>query len=260
MRWVLGCAALLALVACSTGDGAPPAGSDSGMPNTVVPATDDGGDSDDGGTDGGDGGDGGSTDWCDVSVCDPASPTSCGAGSCKLLAETPSCEMPGGKAVDESCDANDDCGPGLGCFRRGDSGVCATVCCAEGTNTCVGEGERCGGSGILVDGTQTQWRACIKRRDCDVLDAAAMCDDGEGCYVVSSAGLTDCLPEGVVAVGEPCAVRNDCEPGALCLGLADRTCRRVCELSDGIFACPEDEGTCEQYAYSPAGTGVCTVD
>jgi hypothetical protein len=191
--------------------------------------------------------------------CDPREGAACGdAGVCALSGEAPVCTVVGTKAAGASCEAVDDCLPGLGCFMRAGGGVCAAVCC-PGEATCPTD-ERCTGSGILVDGTETEWWSCVGTRTCDVLQPMDACERGEGCYIVSPEGDTDCLRAGAGEAGADCVDQNDCAAGYFCAGVTGGTCARICEIgaSTGPRACPDGEGNCQAYPYSPEGTGVCT--
>ncbi len=117
-------------------------------------------------------------------------------------------------------------------------------------------GERCAGGDPLVDGTATAWGRCVAVRACDVLAPEGVCAPGEGCYIVSPGGETDCRPAGGVPVGAACEGEADCVPGAFCAGLMARACVRICAVGAG--ACPSGEGMCRAYPYSPPGTGICS--
>ena len=85
---------------------------------------------------------------------------------------------------------------------------------------------------------------------------------GEGCYIVSPEGDTDCLRGGAGESGAACVEQNDCAAGYHCGGVTDLTCARICEIgaTSGEGACPPTEGNCQAYPYSPDGSGVCTRD
>ncbi|MCA9583591.1 MAG: hypothetical protein KC416_17450, partial [Myxococcales bacterium] len=127
--------------------------------------------------------------------------------------------------------------------------------CDERGDLCAGPNERCGGTGVLVDGTATPWRQCVARRPCDPLAPAAVCEPGEACYVVSDQGDTDCRLEGSGALGDTCTESTDCGEGLVCAGLVGSTCKRICEVGQG--GCSGGE-SCVQQVYTPAGRGVCT--
>ncbi|MCA9612155.1 MAG: hypothetical protein KC586_05295 [Myxococcales bacterium] len=190
-------------------------------------------------------------------ICDPRGGR-CSAGSlCVLVGEEPSCAIGSGtRGEGERCAVPTDCVAGTTCFRRREGGVCGRVCCA-GDATC-GDTLRCGGPGVLVDGATTSFGECLPERPCDVLGAASECLVGEACFLVGERGETDCRVPGSAQVGEACEVAEDCEAGATCTGLFERSCVRVCRLeTEG--ACPAGEGSCVAYAQSPPGTGLCTV-
>lgn len=179
----------------------------------------------------------------------------CAVGVCVLTAAEPMCATVGGMMpLDSPCETTDQCVAGLACFRDREGGVCRRICCPEEPSSC-GVEERCGGTGILVDGTATSYGECWPPRPC-TLFLADMCLAGESCFLLD-AGETDCRVAGTAIVGESCAEANDCEAGLSCVGAFGRTCARVCRLaaSDG---CPADEGVCRAYADSPEGTGICT--
>lgn len=113
---------------------------------------------------------------------------------------------------------------------------------------------------MLVDGTTAaSWGRCVLPRWCDVLLRDTVCDPGEGCYIVSGRGDTDCRAAGTLEVGRACDSENACLPGLFCAGLMARTCVRICALGDGgAGICPSGEGSCRAYPYSPAGTGICS--
>lgn len=187
----------------------------------------------------------------------------CAAGVCLLSSSGPRCAETGGLGVEGArCSAVGDCGAGLSCFLTRAGGVCARVCCPlgrfEGASDCA-MGELCAGTGALVDGTVTDYRRCVAPRPCDLFDAMASCDHGEGCYIVDGEGHTDCRVAGAAAVGEACAAPSDCAPGLACAGLVSPTCVRVCSLRPGAEPCPTGEGECVAQAQSPMGTGLCTV-
>jgi len=185
--------------------------------------------------------------------CDPVRGTGCAVGACVLTGDAPSCAPLGGSlTAGMPCEEPNQCAAGLACFRKRAGGVCAPICC-EAADTCAEE-TRCGGTGILVDGTPTEFRECLAPRPCDVLDATT-CEMGEACYIVSSTGDTDCRRTGEASVGEACADQSECAAGLFCGGLFEGECVRICELG---MPCPGDEGTCRAYAQSPEGTGLCT--
>ncbi len=192
--------------------------------------------------------------------CDPREGAPCGdAGVCALVADAPMCaEALGTKAAGATCEAVSDCLPGLACFMRAGGGVCADVCCPS-DGVCPGD-QHCTGAGILVDGTETEWWSCVGLRTCDVLRPAEACERGEGCYIVSTEGDTDCLRAGAGEAGADCVDQNDCASGYFCAGVTVGTCARICEIgaTSGPRACPDGEGNCQAYPYSPEGTGVCT--
>ncbi|HJL47456.1 MAG TPA: hypothetical protein RMG45_16505, partial [Polyangiaceae bacterium LLY-WYZ-15_(1-7)] len=172
----------------------------------------------------------------------------------------PMCVPMGGRIGEgEPCERTDQCMVGLACFRKREGGVCGRICCpASGAACDPEEEERCGGPGVLIDGSETEFGECLPPRACDVL-ADDACEPGESCYIVSSRGDTDCREAGEADVGEDCEAPNDCAAGLTCSGFFEQACVRICALEvEG--SCPADEGTCVAYAQSPEGTGLCTLD
>ncbi|NOY91083.1 MAG: hypothetical protein GXP55_07700 [Deltaproteobacteria bacterium] len=193
--------------------------------------------------------------------CDPVAGV-CPVGVCLLASSGPRCAATAGRVLaGDRCAALSDCATGLSCFLTREGGVCAPVCCpAEGVDggSCATD-ERCGGTGVLVDGRMSDFRRCVGPRPCDVLDASVACDRDEGCYIVDAAGTTDCRVAGTAAAGESCVEQNDCAPGFACSGLVSPSCVRICSLRAPRAACPSGEGDCVAHAQSPSGTGLCTV-
>ena len=200
---------------------------------------------------------------CGWTECDPLEDTCDGDTSCRLTVDGTMCAEPGTTAIAEggACTSSDECAPGLDCFRRGDGGVCGRPCCPGRDDVCDGE-TSCNGPGVLVDGTDSEWWSCVPARACQPLAAGEACEPGEGCYIVSSTGDTDCRRAGAADVGDSCAEQSDCAPGLFCAGLSSPTCVRICSLGDaGTGAtCPSGEGSCRAYSHSPPGTGLCTIE
>ncbi len=201
--------------------------------------------------------------WCTVGDCDPREGSACDTGVCVPTPTGTAC-IAGTAELDEgdACEEPGDCLPGLVCFRRGDGGVCALPCCPGDDADVCGAEMRCAGAGTRVDGTSTDWWQCVPPRPCDPLHPEAACEPGEGCYIVSSTGETDCRRAGEAGVGDACEDQNDCAPGLFCGGLVSPTCVRICSLGDAGAAvtCPSEEGSCRAYGHSPEGTGICTVE
>ncbi|GAB5547742.1 MAG: hypothetical protein SangKO_075020 [Sandaracinaceae bacterium] len=250
-------AAALALVAC---DGGPLPGSDGG-PTRDAALVDgggllDAGASRDAGQDSGAGDVDAGALLCADAVCDPRSADGCTEGACVLWGEAAACQSePGSQSLGSECTEPGACAPGLACFRDGERGVCARICC-PGDGSACSDGASCGGSGELVDGSMTSWGRCLARRTCDVLDPAGTCEPREGCYIVDGAGTTECRVAGSADAGEACEEQQDCQSGFFCGGVGSKRCVRICELGAG--ECPE--GRCMAQAHSPSGTGFCTLD
>lgn len=199
---------------------------------------------------------------CHPVDCDPRSVRPCSAtpaSACLLEDEGPTCEPSVGRGHEgDPCALDGDCGSTLACFATSTGGRCARVCCALDPYACGVGPVRCEAPSMLVGGGMSMWGRCDGPHACDVLRTDE-CDPGEGCYIVSGTGDTDCRPAGVRAVTETCVESNDCTPGFVCAGVGIKKCARICSL--GVMdACGDLPGTeCRAYAYSPAGTGVCSV-
>lgn len=198
---------------------------------------------------------------CDVSVCDPAVEESCPAGACVLWGAEPNCAdmMPGTTGPGMPCADTTECGPGLACFEEAGAGVCARVCCPGDAMACA-VGSRCGGSGVLVDGTETGWGRCLALRSCDVLRPDA-CEPREGCYLIEAGTRTqtECRVAGVAGAGELCVEQQECADGFFCGGVGSTTrCVRFCDVA--ADRCPTEEGRCVAGAHLPDGVGLCTMD
>lgn len=206
-----------------------------------------------------------STDTSSPSVCagtcDPTDATSCAPGEvCVLDGAEPRCVTTAGVlARGMPCVTVSDCRGGLGCFRAASGavqGVCDVPCCPGDTGTCSGV-SLCGGERTLVDGTATSFGRCVNPQTCSLLDSAS-CHAGEGCYVLSADGATECRTAGTIAEGQTCDTASSCAPGLLCVGLDQRVCVRVCAIADGDADCATGE-RCQRQAYTPYDAGVCVM-
>lgn len=198
---------------------------------------------------------------CDVMECDPREPAvGCSTGACVLWSDDPACssEMPGRLSAGMPCAEVGECGGGLACFLVDGAGVCAPVCCPTEDTACA-VGSRCGGSGVLVDGTETGWGRCVAQVSCELLAAETGCEPREACYLVDTTMMTECRLAGTAGAGESCAVQEDCQPGFFCGGIAAaRRCVRLCRIAAGD--CPTAEGRCIAQSHTPADIGLCTMD
>lgn len=209
-------------------------------------------------TDGGPSGDGGAS-LCTWTDCDPRTADGCDGTSCVLWGEAATCEAePGALGRDAPCTRVGECAPGLACFLVNGSGQCGRICCPDDGSACV-DGATCGGSGRLVDGTETSWGRCLARRSCDVHDPSGVCEDREGCYIVSPTGGTECRIAGTATAGEACTAQEDCEAGFFCGGVGvTKRCVQICRL-DSPGDCAEGE-SCVAQVHTPTGSGLCSVD
>ena len=208
--------------------------------------------------------------------CDPRIGTCADDGVCLLAEGAAMCAATGGDAgVPDAgwpdagagaqegapCGSSLECAVGLSCFaRREGGGACGHPCCPGDAAGCR-DAERCGGPGLLADGSSVGWRECLPQRPCNVL-MQDECEVGEGCYIVAvedGEPQTDCREAGRGEVGDPCRGQNDCAPGFSCAGQFEATCARICAIGDDA-SCPAAEGSCQGYSQSPAGTGLCTLD
>lgn len=205
--------------------------------------------------------DAGGSALCMVATCDPRLPaTGCAVGQCSLHAADASCETEAGSlSAGAECTAASDCAPGLACFLAEGRGVCGRVCCPADGEACVDEGATCGGSGVLIDGTETSWGRCLARRTCDVLEPERTCEAREGCYIVDRDGATECRVAGSGGPGDSCEVQEDCASGFFCGGFGPgKRCVRICRIGAGD--CPTEEGRCVMQSQTPVGVGLCTLD
>lgn len=195
---------------------------------------------------------------CPMSSCDPRTNDGCLLEMvCRPVASGAECAvLTGSGAAGAPCMSSEDCGPSLACFRHGMVGACGRVCCV-GAADCAAP-ERCVADRALWDGSTTAWGECVAPRACDVLHPREVCDTGDGCYIVSASGETDCRPAGAAVEGADCVEPNDCAPGLFCGGLGRRTCARICAIPQGGGAACPTPAVCRAYTYSPAGTGICS--
>lgn len=250
---------LLALAAC---DGAVPVPDGSIERDSAV--SDGGGLLDGGPSDGSLASDAGFPDGggpiCDIAVCDPRDMTSCATGSCSLRSGEPACAdgtMPGVLGPESVCSDVGECGLGLACFNTMTGGICARPCCPGELIGCA-VGSRCGGAGVLVDGTATGWGRCLDLRSCALLRPYEACEEREGCYLLDGSRMTECRIAGAGGPGDSCSVQEDCQAGFFCGGLATSLqCTRICAVTGDD--CPPEEGDCVQPAHTPEGVGLCTL-
>ncbi|MCA9605508.1 MAG: hypothetical protein KC619_07925 [Myxococcales bacterium] len=199
---------------------------------------------------------------CDTAACDPREPgMGCASEDCLLWGTAPTCGdgTMGRLGAGMPCTAVGQCAPGLACFQDGSAGVCGRVCCPTDGAACA-VGSRCGGSGVLVDGTDTLWGQCLSVRSCDLLRADS-CEAREGCYLIDATMMTECRIAGAAGAGEACEVQEDCRAGFFCGGvLGARRCVRICDLR--ADDCPTAEGRCVAQSHTVAfeNVGLCTLD
>ncbi len=195
---------------------------------------------------------------CLPGLCDPRMDDGCtGELVCVLVGAQASCSVAAGDLeAGDSCESTTECGQGGACFATLEGGVCGRICC-PGDDAACERGERCGGSPMLIDGTHTGWGHCVRARRCELL-APDACDPGEGCYIVSPEGATECQRAGEAIEGEACEAQSDCIAGLFCGGLNLRTCQRICRLEEAAACGPSAD--CVAYSHSPEGTGLCTRD
>lgn len=196
---------------------------------------------------------------CEALVCDPRSADGCADGSCVLWGVAASCELEaGGLGPGAACGRVGECAPGLACFLSDAAGVCGRICCPGDGIACL-DGTSCGGSGVLIDGSETSWGRCLLRRECDLNRPTETCEPREGCYIVDASGTTECRVAGSGGSAAPCVVQEDCQAGFFCSNVpASPLCVRICRI--GEDDCRPEEGRCVAQAHTPSGTGLCTLD
>ena len=196
---------------------------------------------------------------CQWDLCDPRAATGCTSGQCVLWDEEARCEAETGMlGRDVDCTEVGQCAPGLACFRVDGVGRCGRICCPGDGNACM-TGESCGGSGVLVDSTQTRWGRCLDLRNCDVHAPTEDCEEREGCYIIDLEGATECRVAGTGEGADGCEAQEDCAAGFFCGGITGmKRCVRICRL--GMDDCREAGARCVAQAHTPPGSGLCTVD
>lgn len=253
---------LAATLAACGGDDDGPSDADGGVRDaTIVDAPFDAAVADGGAADSAVAIDAGPPRMCATEMCDPRDAMSCGMGACVLAGGEPTCvTMTGSADEGVACETVLDCAPGLACFAStsgGAMGVCGRPCCPWADGTCEA-GETCGGTGALVDGTNSDWGRCLPARMCEVVAMDSGCEPDEGCYIVSATGETQCLRAGMREAGEPCTAQNDCAEGFFC-AVTRGVCVRICTIGMAS-SCPAGEGECRAYSHTPMGTGLCTLE
>ncbi|MCB9554361.1 MAG: hypothetical protein H6705_21225 [Myxococcales bacterium] len=147
------------------------------------------------------------------------------------------------------------CVPGALCFGDADDpldpsdpnderGECVNLCDPRAPTTCT-EDEFCLDFSQADDPNtaldETQHIGVCYRTDCDVFDD--QCPDGQACRVLAvSSANGRCVPDGQVALGEPCATIDDCAGTSICGGnnRAEQVCIALCR--PGVAGeCPAEQ-------------------
>lgn len=171
--------------------------------------------------------------------CEPVLQTGCSAGeSCGLDADgVPRCAAVGSGIEGDTCTAATDCGAGLGCIRLRGVARCLRFCApSEETNDCLTNP----GTHPYSDKAQCLG-AAVDRADIGICvlpctPAQPFCPEGQGCGVISEAGIALCRPAGSASDEEDCDGLKACEVGLGCVPYGERFVCRPYEL-DG---CPAD--------------------
>lgn len=199
------------------------------------------------------------------SMCSPTQRCNTTSGACEPRPAS-------GGPLGAACGASEECSTGL-CF----AGTCSQSCdwlhpgsaCPSGYYCSGPATGSCGASGVCLaggPGAGTEGDACSAATDCASLycasgrcstpcipGGAAGCPDGSACQVGAVAGCGSCQRSG--ALGDPCAVNEDCT-SSICASLdEDGFCTQFCEGSScpsgfhcvGVTArlavCQPDSGT-----------------
>ncbi|MFK8000868.1 MAG: hypothetical protein AB8H86_14820 [Polyangiales bacterium] len=179
-------------------------------------------------------------------MCNPVLGTGCeGSESCFVAGSADSamtvCGGPGATPIGGDCTTADGCQSGLSCI----GGKCQPLCCGDSDADCPTGGVCNGLSNLEGIGV------CLLPDGCNLVMQTG-CDDGLGCYPLSSEGGTRCATSGAAAVGAACEASNDCAGGTICLD--DGTCHSLCEL---------ESDTCGDQRCSPLNgfeaVGVCVA-
>ena len=167
---------------------------------------------------------------------------------------------PAGKTLESQfCASDDDCSPGLTCTGEPGLGRCFRFCChayamptkapdaGGGTHYCTPQ--------PLAARPTEKVPVWVKLDNCTLLDDKLQCAENTTCTVVTNDGRTSCVPAGSGRDYASCATEA-CDRGYVCLGTADRRCRKLCKEADGSAACPSSS-YCQRVPTIPMGFGIC---
>jgi hypothetical protein len=185
--------------------------------------------------------------------CDPYTDDNCPEGqNCIFGAgDKPVCMVAGDAAVGEACSTQGNCADGYCMGLEGDEGQhCYGYC--KTANDCV-YGAKC------LELSDKQYKVCslgaeayetcnLLKQDCE--------DPGDGCYWSSSTiNQPVCQPAGAGGAGDACTTANDCSKGYDCI--AGKTCRKICNLTEGQDPqCEDIFAGCSNH-YTPQNAGYC---
>ena len=199
---------------------------------------------------------------CPVAGCDPRKQDRA-AGTCSLKEDATVCLTSMGDTPEgQACTTPSECEPDLACFKTKQGNRCQRICCPGNDDPCA-DNQKCGGSGQLVEGSETlAWGFCTSMVEgCEVFNAQESCELGEACYITSAQGDTACLRQGTASEGETCAyegnaVQNVCASGMVCV--AGMTCQNLCQLGDDVdHGCNDKSNACVAVSFAPEHIGLC---
>lgn len=185
--------------------------------------------------------------------CDPYTDANCPEGqNCIFGAgDKPVCMVTGESPVGGECSTQGNCADGYCMALEGDEGQhCYGYC--KTANDCA-YGSKC------LELTGHNYKVCSLGADayetCNLLQQD--CEDANhGCYWSSSnINQPVCQPAGEGGNGEACTKATDCQKGFDCI--AGKTCRKICNLTDGQEPqCDDIFAGCSNH-YTPQNAGYC---
>jgi len=185
--------------------------------------------------------------------CDPVTNVGCEAGENCTLGDADNnlyCLPAGTVALYGDCTADPTACVRGACLGSEAEASCLPFC--DDSADCT-DGRPCN---IGLQGTDLTFCGDIPT-SCNVLTQD--CTNGEGCYIISQAGATDCSPSNGIATGQSCRFLNDCQPGNICAGGAGAgKCSKFCDTAVTPSTCPEGT-TCQGLGITGTTLGACAA-
>ncbi len=170
---------------------------------------------------------------------------------------TAACAPAGKAGENDLCSSDDVCAPGLACV--GDdpgAGRCLRYCCKEAASPSTKSGTHYCTPRRLAARTEDRVPVWVKLDNCTLLEDELQCPKGTACTVVTNDGKTTCVPRGTGRDGARCET-DACDRGYVCMGSAERRCRKICVTGPkGSGGCA-DAGVCQALPTMPTGYGIC---